>query len=109
MPILQKFFKPEFLNRLDDIIIFNPITQEVLKHIVDIQITQIIDMVKDEKEITLSLTDKAKDFLAEKGRDPLFGARPLKRAIQRYLLDELAMRIIEGKIQEGESIKVDLK
>ena len=109
MTLLQKFFRPEFLNRLDDIIIFNPISKEMLRNIVNIQIHKFIDLVKAEKNITLTLTDETKDFLANKGRDPLFGARPLKRAIQHYLLDELAMAIIEGKITDGDKIKVKIK
>lgn len=109
MPLLQRFFRPEFLNRLDDIIIFNPISSAMLRSIVDIQIKKFVDMIKQEKNITLSLTDEAKDLLATKGWDPLFGARPLKRAIQRYLLDELAMDIIENKIIDGDIIQVNVQ
>jgi ATP-dependent Clp protease ATP-binding subunit ClpB len=98
MPILQRFFRPEFLNRLDDTIIFNPISSIMLRAIVEIQLANFIKLIKEEKNIKLSLSDKTKDFLAQQGWDPLFGARPLKRTIQRYILDELAMQIIEGKI-----------
>lgn len=106
MPLLQRFFRPEFLNRLDDIIIFNPISSVMLRSIVDIQIKKFMEIIKQEKNITINLTDEAKDLLATKGWDPLFGARPLKRAIQRFLLDELAMEIIEGKIVDGDSVLV---
>lgn len=109
MPLLQRFFRPEFLNRLDDIIIFNPISSAMLRSIVDIQIKKFMELIKQEKNITLSLTDEAKDLLATKGWDPLFGARPLKRAIQRYLLDELAMDIIENKITDGDNIQVKVQ
>jgi len=109
MPLLQKHFRPEFLNRLDDIIVFNPISEEMLQRIVDIQVEKIQGMLIHEKHIKLSLDDASKAFLAKKGRDPLFGARPLKRAIQRYLLDELAFDIIEGKFKEGAHIQVSVK
>lgn len=104
MPILQRFFRPEFLNRLDDIIIFNPISSMMLRAIVDIQLAKFIAMLKEEKNISLTISDGVKDFLAQKWRDPLFGARPLKRAIQHYILDELAMEIIEGKIGDSENV-----
>jgi ATP-dependent Clp protease ATP-binding subunit ClpA len=109
MPLLQKFFRPEFLNRLDDIIIFNPISSAMLRAIVDIQVAKFMQLIKDEKNISLILSDEIKDFLATKGWDPLFGARPLKRAFQHYLLDELAMEIIEGKILDGQQITVQVK
>lgn len=109
MPILQRFFRPEFLNRLDDTIIFNPISSIMLRAIVEIQLANFIKLIKEEKNIKLSLSDKTKDFLAQQGWDPLFGARPLKRTIQRYILDELAMQIIEGKIWDNDEIFVDEK
>lgn len=106
MPILQQHFRPEFLNRLDDIIMFNPVSEEMLANIVDIQINKFEQLIQEEKNIKLKLDDKAKKLLAKKWRDPLFGARPLKRAMQRYLLDELAMDIIEGKFGDGDKINV---
>lgn len=109
MPILQKHFRPEFLNRFDDIIVFNPVSQEMLNSIVDIQMQKFTTLIKDEKNITIKLDDSAKEFLAIKGRDPLFGARPLKRAIQRYMLDELAIEIIEGKFVNGDHIHIFAK
>jgi ATP-dependent Clp protease ATP-binding subunit ClpB len=83
MDNLQKFFRPEFLNRLDDIIVFNPLSDKVLRQIVDIQVRKYVKMLEEEKEIKLIMTDRAKDFLAKVGWDPIFGARPLKRAIQK--------------------------
>jgi len=109
MPILQRFFRPEFLNRLDDIIVFNPISQVMLRAIVDIQLSKFTQLIKEEKNITLNLTEKAKDFLAKQGWDPLFWARPLKRAIQRYILDELAMQIIEWKVWENDNVVIQEK
>jgi ATP-dependent Clp protease ATP-binding subunit ClpB len=109
MPILQQYFKPEFLNRLDDIIIFNPMSRAMLRNIVDIQIENFIAMVKQEKNITLTVGNDVKDYLVDKGRDPLFGARPLKRAIQRFLLDELALKIIDGEVIDGDEVVVKVK
>ena len=106
---LYDYFRPEFINRLDDIIIFKPIDQDMLRKIVDIQLIGVIHMLEKEKNIKLFISDKAKDFLAKKWRDPQFGARPLKRAIQNYLIDELAMQIIEGKIKEGKSVRVEVE
>jgi len=94
MDNLQNFFRPEFLNRLDDIIVFNPLSDKVLRMIVDIQVKKYIRMLEEEKDIKLTLTEKAKDFLAKVGWDPVFGARPLKRAIQKYLLNTLSLDII---------------
>ncbi len=104
---LQTFFKPEFLNRLDDIIVFNPLSDETLRSIVEIQTNNFIKMLKSEKDINLKITEEAKDFIAKIWWDPVFGARPLKRAIQRYILDELAMKIISGEIKEEDNIVAD--
>ncbi|KKP79443.1 MAG: ATP-dependent chaperone ClpB [Candidatus Moranbacteria bacterium RIFOXYA12_FULL_35_19] len=105
---LRENFKPEFLNRLDEITIFHPITPKMLKLIVDLEIKKIQQRLT-QKNIKLTLTLEAKKYLAQKGYDPAYGARPLKRIIQNEILDELAMEIIEGKIKEGEKIRVDLK
>lgn len=106
---LQNFFRPEFLNRLDDIIVFNPLSNKVLREIVDIQVNKYVKLLKKDKDIKLILTDKSKDFLVNVGWDPIFWARPLKRAIQRYLLNPLSMDIISWKIAENANIKVDKK
>lgn len=103
---LQNFFRPEFLNRLDDIIVFNPLSSEVLRKIVDIQVEKYIKILQKEKDINLNLDKKAKDFLAHVGWDAAFGARPLKRAIQKYLLNPLSMDIISWKIPESAHIEV---
>ena len=108
MQSLQENFKPEFLNRLDEIIIFHPISAKILKKIVNLQFDQVCQRLK-EKNIHLSITSKAKEYLAEKGYSPSFGARPLKRVIQSDILDQLALEIIEGRIKEGNKVEVDMK
>ena len=104
--ILHRQFRPEFLNRVDETILFHGLSKKDLAHIVDIQVALLTERLA-ERKFTISLTDTAKDFLIEVGYDPAFGARPLKRAIQRYIQDQLAMHILEGKFSEGDSIVVD--
>ncbi len=108
MSTLQENFKPEFLNRLDEIIIFHPIGPEMLKKIVDLQIKLVEERLK-EKNIHLSVSASAKEFLGKKGYEPAYGARPIKRLIQTEILDKLALQIIEGKIKEGKRVRVDEK
>ncbi|MFO7322095.1 MAG: ATP-dependent chaperone ClpB [Chloroflexota bacterium] len=107
MAELDHFFRPEFLNRLDEIIVFHSLSQEDIVRIVDIQL-QRLDRLLADRRLTLELTPEAKKFLAEKGYDPVFGARPLKRAMQRELQDPLAMQILEGHVREGDHILVDV-
>ena len=106
--ILNKSFKPEFLNRVDDIIIFQALSQEEIRQIVDLQLIRVIKRL-GEKNIKLEFNAKLKNWLAEKGFDPVYGARPLKRVIQNQVLDELALQIIEGKIKPAQKIKLDLE
>ncbi|MHB8882335.1 MAG: ATP-dependent chaperone ClpB [Thermodesulfovibrionales bacterium] len=106
MDDLKTFFKPEFLNRVDEIIIFNPLSRDLLKKIVEIQVQRMKKYIR-EKNIDLVLTDRAKEFFAETGFDPLYGARPLKRALQRAVLNELAKKILEGTFSEGDTVEVD--
>ncbi len=106
MSALREQFKPEFLNRVDDIIIFHPLKEEQIRAIVDLQLA-IITRRLEKQKIKLSVTDKAKDWLAKKGYDENLGARPLKRVIQTELLDKLALEIIEKKISEGDTVAVD--
>ncbi len=103
--ILHRQFKPEFLNRLDEIIIFHGLSREDLSRIVDIQLEMLTSRLAEQK-FSVHLTDEARDFLVQVGYDPAFGARPLKRAIQRYVLDNLAMQILDGRFQEGDGITV---
>ena len=101
-------FKPEFLNRVDDVIVFRQLVKEDLSLIIDIEIGYVIQRLKDQN-LTLEVTKEAKELLIEKGFDPVFGARPLKRTIQRFLEDPLAGEIISKKYKEGSSIKVSRK
>lgn len=105
---VKRTFKPEFLNRIDDIIVFRPLVKDDLYKIVDIELGFVMERLKEQK-ISLELTQAAKDFLIEKGFDPVFGARPLKRVIQRYIEDPLAQDIISKRFKEGAGIKVDKK
>jgi len=106
MEDLKAFFKPEFLNRVDDIIIFHGLNKELLKQIVDIQINRMKSYLKD-KHVDLELTDRTKTHLSEIGYDPLYGARPLKRAIQTEILNPLASKLLEGSFKTGDIIAVD--
>nr|WP_290670552.1 ATP-dependent chaperone ClpB [Ardenticatena sp.] len=106
MEVLRQHFRPEFLNRLDEIIIFRPLTKEDLKQIVDIQIKRLARLLED-RRMQIRLTERAKERLAEEGYDPVYGARPLKRVIQRRIQDKLAMEILEGRFMEGDIIEVD--
>lgn len=104
---LKKAFAPEFLNRIDDVIVFNPLEREDIHKIIDIELRKLFARIKD-IGYTLHLTDRAKDYIAEKGFDKQFGARPLKRAIQKYIEDALAEEIVNSKLEEGDSIYMDL-
>ena len=105
---MRAYFRPEFLNRVDDTIIFHSLGLEELKKIVDIQLGRLHKLLGD-KKINLTLTEAAKASLAIEGYDPVFGARPLKRIIQRSLQDPLAMKILDGTIKEGETVVVDVR
>jgi len=103
---LQKFFRPEFLNRIDDIVVFHSLSEQHLVKIVDIQLARLKQLLA-ERKITLHVTEAAKRHLAQAGWDPAFGARPLKRAIQRELQDPLSIAVLEGKYREGSAVTVD--
>lgn len=103
---LKKAFAPEFLNRIDDVVVFNNLEREDIHKIIDIELLGLVQRISDLGYKT-KVTEKAKDFLAEKGWDPHFGARPLKRAIQKYIEDELAEEIIKTNINEGDTIVID--
>ncbi|MDD3233801.1 MAG: ATP-dependent Clp protease ATP-binding subunit [Candidatus Omnitrophota bacterium] len=107
MEEVKRTFKPEFLNRMDDIIVFRPLVREDLRRIVDIEIEQVVKRLR-EQGISLEVAADAKEFLIERGFDPVFGARPLKRTIQRFLEDPLASEIISRKLNDGAAIKVKL-
>ncbi len=105
--ILKQHFRPEFLNRIDEIIIFKPLTKESLLKIVEIQILNLAKRLA-EKKLKIKLSERAKELLAEKGYDPVFGARPLKRTIQREIENPLSMKILKGEFSEGNKIFVDV-
>ena len=104
---LKKAFAPEFLNRVDDMILFNPLERKHIHLIIDIELAKLFGRVTD-LGYKIELSDQAKDHIAEKGFDEKFGARPLKRAIQKYLEDPLAEQIIQTKLNEGDKLMVDL-
>jgi len=105
---LKMHFKPEFLNRIDDVIVFNPLTREHINKIIMIQLNEVGKRLK-ERGIKLELTQKALDYLVNVGFDPQFGARPLKRALQRYLLNPLSVKILGGEIMDDDTVIVDYK
>ncbi len=104
--VLRNHFRPEFLNRIDEVITFNPLGREQLKFIVEIQLASLKKRLA-ERGIALELTDAARDIVAEEGYDPTYGARPLKRAIQRLIQDALAKRVLDGTFRDGDTIEVD--
>ena len=102
---LRKTFQPEFLNRIDEVVVFNSLSREDLIQIVNLM----VDKVKrrlTEKEVKIQLSNEAKEFLIDKGYDPSFGARPLRRAIQRFIEDPLAMEMLKGKFPVGSTIQI---
>ena len=104
--VLQNHFRPEFLNRIDDIVVFHPLTRDQLTEVVDFQLKRVSKLLGD-KGYYLEVSQAAKEYLAQEGYDPAFGARPLKRAIQRELQDPLALKILGGEVREGDVIEVD--
>jgi ATP-dependent Clp protease ATP-binding subunit ClpB len=103
---LRAHFRPEFLNRIDDIVIFHPLREKQIEQIVEIQLKRLQKLLA-ERKIELKLTEGAKAFLAKHGYDPIYGARPLKRAIQKYVQDPLSLKILEGEFREGDRIEAD--
>ncbi|KPK40509.1 MAG: hypothetical protein AMJ78_07105 [Omnitrophica WOR_2 bacterium SM23_29] len=106
---VKRTFKPEFLNRIDDIIVFRPLTKEDLYKIVDIEVGEVKNRLREQHEIIIELSPEAIEFLIGKGFDPVYGARPLKRTIQRFLEDPLAEEIISDRLEKGKPIKVGVK
>jgi len=107
MEAVRAHFKPEFLNRIDELIIFHGLGLEEIKAIVDIQVKKLQKRLLD-RQIQFGMTDKAKEWLAKEGFDPAYGARPLKRVIQKEIQDQLAMKILEGKFKDGDSVTADV-
>lgn len=108
MEVVRKTFKPEFINRVDDLIVFHPLTRDELCRIIDIELEDVKKRMSEQK-ISFTLTQKAREFIIEKGYDPVYGARPLKRTIQRFLEDILAEEIVSGNIKKGDDLLVDAK
>ncbi len=105
MEVVRKAFRPEFLNRLDEIILFNRLTRKDMAGIVEIQLKRLAKLLAD-RHITIAVDDKARTWLANRGYDPVYGARPLKRVIQTYIQNPLATMILEGKIKEGDTVEI---
>ena len=104
LEVLRQHFRPEFLNRIDDIVIFDRIHKETLHTIVDVQLSRVARQIKDSRDITLRFDKSTRDMLARDGYDPSFGARPLKRLVQKRILDPLALELIDGRIHEGMTV-----
>lgn len=106
--VLNHTFKPEFLNRLDQVIYFNPLSKKVMIDIAKNQLENAQELLS-QQNISLFYSEDVIKYFAEKGYDPVFGARPLKRLIEQELLDEIAMRILEGKVKSGEEVMIKIK
>ena len=106
MAALREIFRPEFLNRIDDIVLFRPLGKDQIEHIIDLQLQHLLKRL-GERQITLKLTAAAKALLFKEGYDPVYGARPMKRAIQKLIQDPLALKILDGEVKPGDSVKVD--
>jgi ATP-dependent Clp protease ATP-binding subunit ClpC len=107
MSEVRKTFRPEFINRLDDFIVFHELTEEQLRQIVEL-LTKDLQKRLAERKIVLELTDAAKSWLAKVGFDPIYGARPLRRALERYVENPLSSRILQGQFKEGDTVLVDV-
>lgn len=108
LTLLQEHFRPEFLNRVDDVIMFDSLNKEQIADVVELQLKRVAFRLKEQRRIMLKMTPAAKKWLGQKGYDPSYGARPLKRVIQREMLDALALEIIKGEIKEGATVTVDV-
>jgi ATP-dependent Clp protease ATP-binding subunit ClpB len=104
---MREFFRPEFLNRIDEVVEFHPLSKEQLAEVIELQLRRLRDRLAD-RGLGLELTDAAKEQLVEAGWDPTYGARPLKRAIQRLVENPLALRLLEGEFAEGDTVRVDV-
>ena len=107
MAEVEKIFRPEFLNRLDDIIVFHELTEEQLRNIVDLMVKDLQNRLA-ERKLGIELTEKAKSWLAKEGYDPVYGARPLRRVIERYVENPLSTKLLRGELKEGDTVRVDL-
>ena len=103
---MKKIFRPEFLNRLDATVVFHALNKDHIRQIVNLMLNQVIASL-EEKNITLEITDEAKDFIGNKGYDPVFGARPLRRTIQNLVEDQLSEALLRGEFLAGDTVVVD--
>jgi ATP-dependent Clp protease ATP-binding subunit ClpB len=108
MEALRAAFRPEFLNRVDEVIIFTALSREQIGEIVQIQLDKVSARLAD-RQIAIQLTPAAKEWIANRGYDPVFGARPLKRLIQKEVLDPLSMKLLRGDLRDGETVVVDIE
>jgi ATP-dependent Clp protease ATP-binding subunit ClpB len=106
MGVLREHFRPEFLNRIDDIVVFHPLGEEQLTHIIDLRLADLAKMLADRK-ISIELTPAARKAIFKAGYDRAYGARPLKRAIQRLVQDPLAVKILDGSVRHGDEVQID--
>jgi len=107
MGALRNHFRPEFLNRVDEIVLFHRLEKAQLRAIADIQLDHVRDLLA-KRHVTITLTDAAADLLIEEGYDPVYGARPLKRVLQRQIVDPLALKLIQNEIRDGDHVVVDV-
>src|SRR5690606_40824118 len=103
---LRRHFRPEFLNRVDDIIFFHALSRDDIRQIVDIQVRALLGRL-EERKLRVELSDRARDLVIEEGYDPVYGARPLRRTLQRRLLDPLALAVLDGRFREGDVVVAD--
>jgi ATP-dependent Clp protease ATP-binding subunit ClpB len=106
MAAVRAAFKPEFLNRLDEVVVFDPLGAEELQHIVDLQVRELTTRLHD-RRIVLDVTDAAREWLALTGYDPAYGARPLRRLIQKEIGDRLAKAVLSGEVRDGDTVTID--
>ncbi|MBP9827923.1 ATP-dependent chaperone ClpB [Patescibacteria group bacterium] len=109
LELLKDHFRPEFLNRIDEAVVFAPLTKDQIGNIVDLQLDLVARRLKDQRGISVKFTERAKKLLAEKGYDPMYGARPLKRVIQQLVLDPLALKVVGGEVKEDGVVTIDAK
>jgi ATP-dependent Clp protease ATP-binding subunit ClpB len=105
---VREHFRPEFVNRIDEIVVFEPLGRDEIAQIVDIQLRHLAERL-EERKLSVTATDAAREYLANKGFAPAFGARPLKRLIQREVQDALAMKLLGGEIREGDAVEIDVE
>ena len=107
MRVLREHFRPEFLNRVDDMVIFRPLGHAQMSAILDLRLAELQELLKD-RQISLELSEQARTLILAQGWDPAYGARPLKRALQRMVQDPLAMKILDGEVLHGSHVRIDV-